>query len=319
MHAAVEKILEIGILPVIHIRKDSWTEPLADALVAGGIPAIEILARSEGALSNLTRMKAYRPEMVVGAGTIMTVEQARQAVEAGADFIVSPGYDQAMVDACQAWNIPLIPGCTTATEIQHAYVSGLRLIKFFPTEAAGGIKAMQDFAGPFAGVKFLPTGGISLDNLEAFLSCPQIGACGGSFVAPKDVLEREDFDTVVEKCRQARRSALQFRLAHIGINHSSEEEGRKTAQRFCALLGLPAIAHAACTFAGTMVESNYFQGPGEKGHIGIRTSSVSRAVAWLREQGVEFREDYRKYDSAGNLTCIYLKDDIGGFAIHIVA
>lgn len=315
---AANRIMQLGILPVIHIREPQWAEPLAQALIAGGIPAIEILARSEGALDILHHMKQAHPEMTVGAGTIMTVADAEAAVRAGADFIVSPGYDQAMVDACAAWGVSIVPGCTTATELQKAYVSGLRLVKFFPTEAAGGLKAMSDFSGPFAGMKFLPTGGISLDNLESYLSSDRIGACGGSFVAPKDCLERGDFAAITEKCRQARRAALGFRLAHIGINHSDHEEASRTAELLCRLFALPPVRHSKCTFAGTAVECNDFMGPGQKGHIGFQTHSMPRALAWLEDQGVALMEDNRKYDKDGNLSCVYLRDEIAGFAIHIV-
>lgn len=318
MNNAAQRIMELGILPVIHVKEAAWAEPLAQALIEGGLPAIEVLARSEGALDILRQMKQNHPEMTVGAGTIMTLEMAEAAVKAGADFIVSPGYDQAMIDACNSWGIPIVPGCSTATELQRAYVSGLRLVKFFPTEAAGGLKAMEDFAGPFMGMKFLPTGGISLDNLETYLASDKIGACGGSFVAPKATLEQQDWATVVKKCRQARQAALGFRLAHVGINHSSQDEARKTADLFCRLFAMAPKVHSACTFAGTAVECNDFMGPGEKGHIGFRTFSMPRALAWLAEQGVELREDYRKYDAAGNLSCVYLKDDIAGFAVHIV-
>ena len=318
MSNALDRILGLGILPVIHVKDPAWAEPLAQALIDGGLPAIEILVRSEGALDILRTMKQNHPEMTVGAGTIMTIEMAEAAVKAGADFIVSPGYEQEMVDACNRWGVPIVPGCSTSTEIQRAYVSGLRLVKFFPTMAAGGLKAMTDFAGPLSGMKFLPTGGISLDNLETYLASDTIGACGGSFVAPKATLEQGDWASVVEKCRKARQAALGFRLAHVGINHGSQEEARKTAELFCRLFALAPTVHPACTFAGTAIECNDFMGPGEKGHIGFRTFSMTRALAWLADQGVALREDFRKYDSSGNLNCVYLKDEIAGFAVHIV-
>lgn len=318
MNNSAQRITELGILPVIHVKEASWAEPLAKALIDGGIPAIEVLARSEGALDILHTMKTNHPEMTVGAGTILTVEMAEAAIDAGADFIVSPGYDQAMVDACIGRGIPIIPGCSTSTELQRAYVSGLRLVKFFPTESLGGLKAMTDLAGPFMGMKFLPTGGISLDNLEDYLQSDKIGACGGSFVAPKSTLEQEDWAAVTANCIKARQAALGFRLAHVGINHGSQEEARRTAELFCRLFAMTPKLHSACTFAGTAIECNDFMGPGEKGHIGFRTHSMPRALAWLSEQGVELNEDFRKYDSAGNLNCVYLKDEIAGFAVHIV-
>ena len=315
---AIRRILEIGVLPVANIKNPAWAEPLAKAQCDGGIPAIEVLARSEGALAAMRRMKAAQPQMLAGAGTILTPRQAEEAIAAGADFIVSPGYHPELVALCLEKDVAVIPGCTTASEIQLAYEAGLRLVKFFPAQAAGGLAAMKDFSGPFQGLQFLPTGGITLDTLGEYLSNSVVGACGGSFVAPKELLERGDFAAITERCRQARRISLGFTLAHVGVNHASREQAEQTASRFASIFCMPTIAHSACVFAGSAMECNDFMGPGEKGHIGVRTFSMLRACAWLRENGTALREDYRKYNAAGELTCAYLEQEIGGFAIHIV-
>lgn len=315
---AIQRILEIGVLPVANIKKPEWAQPLAKAMCDGGIPAIEVLARSQGAFEAMRCMKASQPDMLVGAGTILTCAQAAEAIDAGADFIVSPGFDPELVELCLKRDVAVIPGCTSASEIQQAYNAGLRLLKFFPAQAAGGLAAMKDFAGPFQGLQFLPTGGITLDTLGELLASSVIGACGGSFVAPAELLAREDFQSITERCRQARKIALGFTLAHVGINHASRAESEQTAKCFASLFCMPTIEHSACVFAGSAMECNDFMGPGERGHIGVRTTSMLRACAWLRGNHVELREDYRKYNAAGKLTCVYLKQEIGGFAIHVV-
>ena len=314
----IQRIMEIGVLPVANIKKQEWAEPLAGALCSGGIPTIEVLARSEGAFEAMERMTRAQPQLLAGAGTIITRSQAAEAIAAGADFIVSPGYSADIVELCMEKDVAVVPGCTSASELQQAYAAGLRFVKFFPTQAAGGLAAMKDLTGPFPGVRFLPTGGITLDTLGEYLSSSVIGACGGSFVAPKELLERGEFEAIAARCRQARAISLGFTLAHVGVNHASREEAEKTAKLFASIFCMPVIEHSACLFAGTAMECNDFEGPGQKGHIGIRTTSMRRACAWLRELGVELREDCRKYNDKGELTCVYLKQEIGGFAIHVV-
>ena len=318
MGKATERILEIGIVPVANITNPEWSVPLANALCNGGIPVIEVLARSEGAFERMQEMKKAHPEMLVGAGTVLTVAQAEQAINAGADFIVSPGFLPEMLIYCQSRGVDLMPGCATASEIQQAYNAGLRVVKFFPTKACGDLPAMKDLSGPFSGIQFLPTGGINFDNLDQYMKSPVIAAAGGSFVGSKDVLAKGDFALIEQLSRKARKISLGFQLAHVGINHASKEESQKTVKFLCSLLGLDPVEHSKCTFAGSWFECNDFQGPGKNGHIGIRTFSIIRAMAWVKEQGLEIDESLNKYDAKGNVTCFYLKDEIAGFAIHFV-
>lgn len=314
-----QKLEELGILPVIHISKAEWAEPLAQALTAGGIDALEVVFRSENAAEILSTLKKNHPEMMIGAGTILTIPQAEQALKAGADFIVNPGYDQKLVEFCLEKNAAILPGCTTASEIQAAYTSGLRVVKFFPAEISGGVSAIEAFAGPFAGMRFLPTGGITLQNLDSYLRSSKVIACGGSFMAPRAMLEQGNFTAITELCRRAVQSSLGFELAHVGINHANEEEAEYSAKKIAALFALPLVEHTSSVFAGTAVECMKLPFYGEKGHIGFRTSSMTRAMAWLHGMGIELLEESRKYDAKGNVICVYLKEKIAGFAIHIVA
>ena len=314
-----QKLEELGILPVIHISKAEWAEPLAQALTAGGIDALEVVFRSENAAEILSTLKKNHPEMMIGAGTILTIPQAEQALEVGADFIVSPGYDQKLVEFCLEKDAVILPGCTTASESQAAYTSGLRVVKFFPAEISGGVSAIEAFAGPFAGMRFLPTGGITLQNLGSYLRSSKMIACGGSFMAPRALLEQGSFTAITELCRCAVQSSLSFELAHVGINHANEEEAEYSAKKIAALFALPLVEHTSSVFAGTAVECMKLPFYGEKGHIGFRTSSMTRAMAWLRSMGIKLLEESKKYDAKGNVICNYLKEEIAGFAIHIVA
>lgn len=318
MGKATERIQEIGILPVAVLTSPEQSKPFADALCSGGIPCIEVLARAEGAFERMQEMKAAHPEMVVGAGTVLTVAQAEAAINAGADFIVSPGFLPEMLAYCQKRGVDLVPGCTSASEIQVAYNAGLRVVKFFPTKSCGDLPAMKDLSGPFGGLTFLPTGGITFDNLDLYMKSPYIAAAGGSFVGTRDMLDKGEYAEIEARCRRARLASVGFELAHVGINHASREESQKTVKLLCALLGVAPVEHSKCTFAGTVFECNDFEGPGEKGHVGFRTRSIRRAMAWVKDQGFTVDEQYNKYDAKGNVSCFYVKEQIAGFAIHFV-
>lgn len=315
---ASEMIQNIGVLPIINIRKEEWVEPLAQTLLKTGIPAIEVLLRNPRALEFLALMKKSHPEMAVGAGTVLTLEQAKEAQKAGADFIVSPGYDQQIVDWCREQGLLAVPGCADASTIQRAYVSGLRVVKFFPSEPLGGLKIIRQYADAFSGMKFLPTNGMNLDNIGTYLQADCIAACGGGFMAPSAALESGDFEKIEALCQKCVEISLGFSLAHVGINADAEEEALQTAQALSRLFLFPVINKGRSVFAGTAVECMKQNGRGTKGHIGIRTHSVDRAVAYLKAKGIEFAMETAGYDANGSLKYVYLKDEIAGFALHLV-
>ena len=313
-----ELIRSIGVLPVLNVKNPDLAEPLAQVLIKTGIPAIEVLFRNEKALQVLTEMKKNHPEMAVGAGTVLTLEQAKAAVEAGADFIVCPGYVQSIVDWCNEQGVLIVPGCSTASEIQNAYVSGLRIVKFFPSEILGGLNTIKQYASAFSGMRFIPTNGINLKNLGTYLADDCIAACGGSFIAPALDLEEGNFEVIEALCNKAMDISLGFSLAHVGINSDNEEEAFATANALCALFRLPLVNKGKSVFAGPFVEVMKTQFRGAKGHIGIRTLNVDRAVAYLQSRGVEFAMETAGYNPNGTLSYVYLKDEIAGFAIHLV-
>ena len=204
MNAFNQLISSIGVVPVIklnHPERDA--APLARALCEGGLPVAEVTFRAAGAASAIKIMKETCPDMIVGAGTVLTVAQIDEALAAGAQFIVSPGFNSKLADRCQELNLPYFPGCTTATEYQMALEYGLEVLKFFPAEQSGGLAKIKALSAPFAMFKIMPTGGINLKNLESYLSCPVIAACGGSYMVTADLIDNQKWDEIIDLCRQS--------------------------------------------------------------------------------------------------------------------
>lgn len=196
MNELFEQLGSIGVIPVIALEDAKDAAPLGRALVAGGLPCAEITFRTAAAVDAIRAMCAACPEMIVGAGTVLTVEQAQAAIEAGSKFIVTPGFDAAVVDYCLANGMPVVPGVMTPTEINMALSKGITLVKFFPAEVAGGVKALKTMAAPYRHVTFMPTGGVSPANLANYLSLPMVLACGGSWVTGKGKIEAGAFDEI---------------------------------------------------------------------------------------------------------------------------
>ena len=197
------------IIPVIKIEDASKAADLGAALARGGVKSAEITFRSDAALASIEKMAASASEIITGAGTVINVDQAKAAVSAGAQFIVSPGLDEKTVLWCQENDVAVFPGVVTPTEIMKAVSMGLSVLKFFPAEAAGGIKMLKSFSGPFGAVKFMPTGGISKDNITDYLALPNVIACGGSWLCTPDLLKNENYEEIERLCRQAASLTLQ--------------------------------------------------------------------------------------------------------------
>ena len=203
MSEIIKQLGEIGIIPVVAIEDAETAVSLGQALVDGGLPCAEITFRTAAAADAIRNMSAAFPDMLVGAGTVLTVQQAETAKAAGAKFIVPRGFDAAVVDWCLANDMPITPGVMTPTEINMALNKGITLVKFFPAEAAGGIKALKAIGGPYVGVKFIPTGGISAANLADYLSLPMVHACGGSFIVAKQMVTDGQFDEITALAKTA--------------------------------------------------------------------------------------------------------------------
>lgn len=198
-----DQLQQLGIVPVVVLDDVKDAEPLAKALVEGGLPCAEVTFRTDAAEESIRIMSEKYPEMLVGAGTVLTTEQVDRAVAAGAKFIVSPGLNPRIVKYCVEKNIPICPGCTNPSDIEQALENGLKVVKFFPAEPAGGLPMIKAMAAPYVGVKFMPTGGIKPSNVRSYLEYDRIIACGGSWMVPGDLVNSGDFDKIRELTKEA--------------------------------------------------------------------------------------------------------------------
>lgn len=198
-----EKIQKMGIVPVVVLNDAKDAEPLAKALCEGGLPCAEVTFRTEAAEESIRIMSTEHPEMLVGAGTVLTIDQVDRAVAAGAKFIVSPGFDPEIVDYCLSKDILVFPGCITPSEVAQAVKRGLKVVKFFPAEQFGGVSTIKALAAPYVGVKFMPTGGVNAKNLESYLTCDKIVACGGSWMVKGSLVEEGKFDEIEALVKEA--------------------------------------------------------------------------------------------------------------------
>ena len=295
MNEVLEKIQKIGIVPVVVLDDAKDAAPLAKALCEGGLPCAEVTFRTAAAEESIRIMAKEFPEMLVGAGTVLTTEQVDRAVNAGAKFIVSPGLNPTVVKYCVDKGIPVTPGTSNPSDVEMAISLGLDVVKFFPAEQAGGINMIKAMAAPYTQMKFMPTGGINAKNINSYLA----------------------FDKIRDLTKEAVQTMLGFELAHIGINCENEEQADQTASAFDGLFGFTKKSGNSSVFAGTAVECMKAPGLGAKGHIAVSTNSVARAKNYLEMMGYKFKEETAKF-KGDKLTAIYLEDEIGGFAVHLV-
>ncbi len=318
MNEVLKQIEAIGIVPVVKIDRAEDAVPLAQALIRGGLPCAEVTFRTAAAAEAIAAMTAAFPEMLVGAGTVLTPAQADEAVAAGAKFIVSPGLNPEVVRHCVEKGYPITPGVCTPGEVETALSFGLDVVKFFPAEAAGGLPMIKAMSAPYGKLKFMPTGGISAKNLNEYLSFPKILACGGSWMVTADLINNGRFDEIERLTREAVATMLGFELAHIGINADNAAGAADLAGAFSSLLGMGTKEGNSSFFVSDIVEIMKTPGYGAKGHIAIRTRFIDRAVRYLEAQGVAVNPESAKRDANGKLKAIYLQSELGGFAVHLV-
>ncbi|MDO4488303.1 MAG: bifunctional 4-hydroxy-2-oxoglutarate aldolase/2-dehydro-3-deoxy-phosphogluconate aldolase [Eubacteriales bacterium] len=198
-----EKLASMLVVPVVVLDDAKDAEQLADALIKGGLPCAEVTFRTAAAEESIRIMTTKYPEMLVGAGTVLTIEQVDRAVGAGAKFIVSPGFDPEIVDYCLSKGIPVYPGIVTPSEAAQAVKRGLEVVKFFPAEQFGGVATIKAIAAPYTMLKFMPTGGVSKKNLPDYLGCSKVACCGGSWMVKGDMIKAGEFDKIEEMTREA--------------------------------------------------------------------------------------------------------------------
>ena len=316
----LQKIEALGIVPVVKINRAEQAVPLCKALCAGGLPVAEITFRTECAAQAIQAARAALPDMLLGAGTVLTTGQVQSAMEAGAQFIVTPGFNPEVVDFCLEKGIAVFPGCPTTSDMEQAIARGLKVVKFFPAEAMGGLKFIKAVSAPYGQLKFMPTGGVNESNLIDYLAFDKVVACGGSWMVPGDLVEKGAFDEIERLTRSAVQKMLGFEIKHVGVNTESPAAGLAAARRFETLFGWKLTGETeGGVFCDRHIEVIKGRGRGEMGHIGVACNFPHRAKAYLEALGAEFIPESLEYDAKGKLKIGYLKETIAGFAVHIAS
>ena len=257
--------------------------------------------------------------MLLGAGTVLTCEQADRAWAAGAGYIVSPGLNPEVVRHCVEKGYPVLPGCANPSDIEAALSLGLNTVKFFPAEALGGLKLIKAMAAPYGNVKFVPTGGINEKNLPEYLAFPKIAACGGSWMVPEDAVEAKDWARIEKLAQDAVNVMLGLEIVHLGVNSVDADTAMTEARKLSLLLGWPLNKDSAKgVFVGSGCEMMKTWFRGTHGHIAVGTLNVERAKWHMERRGFVFDEETATYTPDGRMKFIYLKDEIGGFGIHLL-
>ena len=315
----IKELYSIGLIPVIKIENPDDAVPLAKALIDGGLPAAEITFRTACAAEAIKNITETYPEMLVGAGTVLTTEQVDAAIAAGSKFLVSPGLNPKVTAYCLSKGVPMLPGCSNPSDVEAALELGLKTVKFFPAEAVGGLKMLKAMAAPYGQLTFMPTGGINADNLLDYLKFNKIVACGGSFMVADQLVKEKKWDEITALTKDAVKKMLGLEFLHMGINTEDKEDAEKAAKLFNLMFGMPLKETSKSIFAGDAFEFMMGKGPGKCGHIAIRTNFVDRAMAYFKRMGFEFDESTITYDDkTGKPKFVYFKDEVAGFAIHLL-
>ncbi len=317
MKMVFEQLKNAGLTPVVVIENSDDAIDTAKALLAGGIKTMEITFRTAAAKDAIAKVAKNVPEMCVGAGTILNLEQCLEALEAGAKFIVSPGFDEEMVKYCVEHDVTIIPGCVTPSEIMAAKKLGLKVIKFFPANVYGGLSGMKALSGPFGDIQFLPTGGVNAENVAEYISEPYVFGVGGSWVCTKKDISEHNYEKITNLSKQAIKAILGYEVAHIGINCLDEHVAKDVGHSFKNAFGLEFKEGNSSIFVSDKIEVMKTKYLGENGHIAIKTNRVDLAINDLKSKGFKIDMSTAKY-SGEKIKTVYLKDEIQGFAIHLL-
>lgn len=314
----VKRIYELGIVPVIAINDADQAVPLARALCAGGLPCAEVTFRTAAGEEAIRRMKAEVPEMLVGAGTVLTCEQVDRALAAGAEFIVSPGFNPKTVEYALSKKAVMMPGTATPGEMEQAMGFGLNVVKFFPAEQNGGLSKLKAVSAPYAGLRFMPTGGVSPKNLADYIRFEKILACGGTWMVKPELIDAGNWEEITRLTREAVQLVHGFEFSHIGINCENGDAAVKSAKILAAMFGFDFKENEnSIVTAEKRIEFEKSGSYGKYGYIAIAVNSINRAVAYFQARGYEFTEEELK-PLDGTQTPVFFKDELCGFAICLI-
>jgi 2-dehydro-3-deoxyphosphogluconate aldolase/(4S)-4-hydroxy-2-oxoglutarate aldolase len=309
----VKKLDLSGIVPLIKIENTKNALPLAGALIAADMRAMEITFRTGAAQEVLRLLTSKCPDLVIGAGTVIDTRQVQEAVSSGAKYVITPSFNPAVVDRCIEIGIPVFPGCSTASDIEQAYSRGLRVVKYFPSELLGGVEMLKALSGPYPFIRFIPTGGINCDNLEKYVAFPKVLCCGGTFIAEEDDLENGRFENITRKARDAVDKVIGLKLDHIAIN-TDKAGAAEIMKAFSRLGGVSYIPQNAVVSG---IEAVSDSGRQALGYIVYSSPNLERCLWYLGNRG--FKTDERSVVTNGNqILEAFLVGNFGGFEIKLI-
>ncbi|MGI6176509.1 MAG: bifunctional 4-hydroxy-2-oxoglutarate aldolase/2-dehydro-3-deoxy-phosphogluconate aldolase [Christensenellales bacterium] len=299
----MKRIQRCGIIPVIKLNTPEEAVPLCNALYAGGIDVAEITFRSDAAKEGIAHVCSELPGVLAGAGTVTNLDQAKAAADAGAKFIVTPGFSKAIVGYCIDNGLPVVPGCSSPTDMQALLESGLLVAKFFPAESLGGLSTLKAISAPYHMLKFIPTGGINAQNIGQYLRYEKVLACGGSWMVPNPLVQEQRYGEITALSAQAVASLHGFSISRI-VLHAQEEQKAHTARGLLAsLFPQPAASLNACPIEVS-------NSPAQS-QIHIRCNQIERALAYLQDKGVGVRADGIEGDAGS----VVLDAELCGFSL----
>jgi len=317
MEPVLQRLGTIGIIPVIQLDVASDAVALGQALLQGGIPAAEVTFRSDAAEETIAAMTTEIPELLVGAGTVLTATQAGQAIRAGAQFIVSPCYQEEVVDHCIERHVPVLPAITNPDGIARGQARGFEALKFFPAESFGGTAALDAFSGPFKSMRFIPTGGINITNLPNYACRRNVLAVGGSWMVNSDLIAAKDWDGIIRLCKESVIVLHGFTFAHIEICTHSAKQNQSMTDTISRLFALSNHSNTNWASSGGYLEITHAPGIDKTGQIAIRCNQLERAVAYLSTLGIIARPETATR-AKGRCTSVFLDVDLDGFTVHLV-
>jgi 2-dehydro-3-deoxyphosphogluconate aldolase/(4S)-4-hydroxy-2-oxoglutarate aldolase len=306
---------EFGVVPAVKIINAEDAVDVGRALIAGGLPVIEVIFRTEAAEESIKRLNDELPEILLGAGTVLTVDQVKRAVRAGAKFIVAPGFNPTVVDYCVENKIPVIPGVNSPSMIEQAMERGLKLLKFFPAEASGGVKTLKAIAPAYSGISFLPTGGINEGNLAEYLAFDRVYACGGTWFCKDTMISGGRFDEITRLTKNAVSIVLGFSISDATVYETAKGD-LSSIRLLSDLLNFTVKTDRASVKGDGEAENAGKLSTGKQGMIIVRTNSIDRALAYFKRRGIKTYTNISADDEGRGAAG--LETDLFGFSIGII-
>jgi 2-dehydro-3-deoxyphosphogluconate aldolase/(4S)-4-hydroxy-2-oxoglutarate aldolase len=320
MQKVLDTIKSLGVIPVVVLDDVKDAPALAQALLDAELPLIEITLRTAQAYDIIRTIRQQHPDMCIGAGTVLQKTDVDHAIQVGADYLISPGFNPEVVAYAHSKNIIMIPGVNNPSHIEQARAMGIKIMKFFPAEQSGGQAMLKSLMSIYPDVMFIPTGGIDAGNISSYARLANVYALGGSWMVSADLLRNKQWQTITQKTRQAIQELHDFQLAHIGINQSSDQQASQLAQQLGHMFHMQAKDGPKGIFVGDQSGDQFeiMKAPfhGHHGHIAISCNHVERARAYFEAKGFIFRTDFLPSDAHG-LKAIYFEGEWGGFALHL--